>query len=326
MNKRASAVLAVLAAEAALRLVWLAGGRWGYTACDRRDLPPDPAGGCGADAVATVPFRAGWGALAVIAVLAALVVWARLRPGRAAAAGLWTAAAVVAVAAFPLHLLFEVPAAVAGRPSDWRDLTARTVLVVLAVLLAALAVAVGPQTARGRAAYHPVAGWARRCGHVAVVLPIVGWAVPHLLWLLDVGFGMSEVELAELQRDLSVPAAVAITVVPPLAGLLTLGLVQRWGQQFPGWMPVVGGRGVPRLLALVPATTVALALVVYGGLSFAELAGGTATWGEAADNWAVTGTLLVFVGWGVTLAATTAGYYLATRPEPVADVRERAAR
>ena len=137
LRRRAVAVLVFLAAEAALRLSWLAGSRWGYTACDRRDLPPDPGGGCGADRVTAVPFGAGWGALLAVVALAGLVGWAWWRPARAAATALWVTAAVAAVAAFPLHLFFEIPAALAGRPADLRDLLARVALVAGALLLPA---------------------------------------------------------------------------------------------------------------------------------------------------------------------------------------------
>jgi hypothetical protein len=34
---------------------------------------------------------------------------------------------------------------------------------------------------------------------------------------------------------------------------LALGLVRRWGEVWPRWMPVVGGRRVRQLAALVPA-------------------------------------------------------------------------
>ncbi|MEN3609560.1 hypothetical protein AAH979_08430 [Plantactinospora sp. ZYX-F-223] len=44
-----------------LRLSWAAGGRWGYTACDRTRSPEpaELADGCGAERLATLPFR-GW--------------------------------------------------------------------------------------------------------------------------------------------------------------------------------------------------------------------------------------------------------------------------
>ncbi|WP_433131341.1 hypothetical protein ACQPWW_10075 [Micromonospora sp. CA-240977] len=308
-----------LVGEATLRLFWIAGGRWAYTACDRTALV-DPAGGCGADHVETLPFWAGWGALAVGVALAAVVVCAVRYPGRAATIGSWLAAALLMVTAFPLHLVFEVPAALTGRPSDWRDLGARLALLAGGILFAGLANASGPRLGPVTPGYRPVPRWTRRWAYVAVALPVVGWALPHGLWVLGVPFGISEQALNDIDNDLSTLTGVAITVVPPVAGLLVLGLVQRWGQQFPRWMPGLGGRPVPRLLAVVPAGTVALTLVVYGVLSSAMFVGrllsGELSWSDVWDGWAVTATLLVFLGWGVSMGVTTVGYALSTRSRP----------
>ncbi|MGC4811113.1 hypothetical protein ACLQ29_11360 [Micromonospora sp. DT228] len=305
-----------LVGEGALRLFWIAGGRWAYTACDRTDLV-DPAGGCGADRVETLPFWAGWGPLAVGVVLALVVVGAVRFPGRAATTGSWLAAALLLVTAFPLHLLFEVPAALAGRPSDWRDLGARLALLAGGILFTGLANASGPRRGPVTPGYRPVPRWTRRWAYVAVTLPVVGWAVPHGLWVLGVPFGISERELHDINNTLSTTTGVAITVVPPLAGLLALGLVQRWGQHIPRWVPGLGGRAVPRLLAVAPAGAVALTLVTYGVLSsvvfVGRLVAGDLPWSDLLDGWAVTATLLVFLGWGVALGVTTAGYALTTR-------------
>lgn len=310
--------------EVALRLYWLAGGRWGYTACDRTALV-DPAGGCGADRVVTLPFWAGWGAVGVGVALAIIVGCAVPFRGRVVAAASWAASALLLVVAFPLHLLFEVPAALTGRPSDWRDLGARLALVAGGVLFAGLANASGPRRGPAPAGYQPVPRWARHWAYAAVALPVVGWAVPHGLWVLGVPFGISEQKLDEIQLDLSTETGLAITLVPPLAGLLALGLVQRWGQQFPRWVPGLGGRRVPRLLAVIPAGVVALALVTYGVLSVAvfadQLRTGDLPWSEVWEGWATSATLLVFLGWGVSLGVTTTGYALATRPRHPADVR-----
>ena len=317
LRRRAVAVMVFLAAEAAIRLSWLAGSRWGYTACDRRDLPPDPGGGCGADRVTAVPFGAGWGALLAVVALAGLVGWAWWRPARAAATALWVTAAVAAVAAFPLHLFFEISAALAGRPADLRDLLARVALVAGALLLARLALAVAPPRPARAAGYRPVPRWARRWAYAAAAAPVIGWAVPHGLWSLGVPFGIPAADLADIRHTMSPVMQVAITAVPPLAGLLALGLVQGWGQLFPRWIPVLGGRRVPPLLALVPAGGVALALVTYGGVSTAtvlrSLADGSTRWTDLAEGWAITGTLFVFTGWGVALGVTAVGYHLATR-------------
>ncbi|WP_433309135.1 hypothetical protein ACQP0U_19780 [Micromonospora sp. CA-269861] len=302
-------------AAVAQRLYWIAGGRWGYTACDRTDLV-DPAGGCGADQVVALPFWSGWGAVGV-GVALAMVLGCTVRfNGSWARSGSWAAAALLLVVAFPLHLVFEIPAALAGRPSDWRDLGARLALVAGGVLFAGLANASGPQSGPAAVGYRPVPRWTRRWAYVAVALPLVGWAVPHGLWVLGVPVGISERELNDIQRSLSTATGVAITLVPPLAGLLVLGLVQRWGQQFPRWVPGLHGRQVPRRLAVIPAGVVALTLVTYGVLSIAVLVGelltGDTRWSEVWDGWAVTATLLVFLGWGVSLAVTTTGYALAT--------------
>ncbi|WP_179266391.1 hypothetical protein [Asanoa hainanensis] len=252
------------------------------------------------------------------AALAVLVVCVVRFPGRWSVAGCWTAAALLLVLAFPLHLLFEVPAAMAGRPSDWRDLGARLALAIGGLLFAGLANARTPRRGPREAGYQLVPGWARRWAYTAVALPVFGWAVPHGLWVLGVPFGIPREQLDDIHRSLSTVTGVAITLVPPLAGLLVLGLTRRWGQQFPRWTPVLRGRPVPRLLAVIPAGVVALALVAYGVLSVVVLVGqvlsGDTPWSQVRDGWAVTATLLVFLGWGVAVGVTTIGYTLATRP------------
>ncbi|GGN73023.1 hypothetical protein GCM10010112_42020 [Actinoplanes lobatus] len=295
-----------------LRLYWIAGGRWGYTACERTDLGDHPAGGCGAEQVVTVPFGAGWGALGLCVALAVVIAYAdRWKP-----AVTWVAAAILLILAFPLHLLFEVPAGVAGHPTDWRDIGGRVALLAGGIAFAGLADAVGPPRGPAPTEFRQAPGWARHWAYVAVALPIVGWAVPHGLWVLGVPFGISEQELRGADGDLSTATGVAITVVPPLAGLLVLGLVQRWGQRFPRWVPGLGGRRVPRLLAVLPAGTVAITLVTYGVLSFGVFAGqvldGEQSWAQVRAGWATVATLLVFLGWGVAVGVTTAGYVVAT--------------
>lgn len=45
----------------------------------------------------------------------------------------------------------------------------------------------------------------------------------------------------------------ALSVVSLALGALTLGLVQRWGEVVPRWVPGIGGRRVPVAAAVVPA-------------------------------------------------------------------------
>ncbi|QVQ51079.1 hypothetical protein J4H86_19865 [Spiractinospora alimapuensis] len=52
-----------------------------------------------------------------------------------------------------------------------------------------------------------------------------------------------------------------LSVVSVGLGLLTLGLVHRWGERLPDWVPGVGRRSVPVRAAVVPAVTGALVLL-----------------------------------------------------------------
>lgn len=106
-------------------------------------------------------------------------------------------------------------------------------------------------------------------------------------------------------------------LAPSLGGLVTLGLAHRWGQVFPRWVPALGGRRVPRPLALVPGGIVATALTSYGLIGVTEMtrdmSRGATSWLSLGDNWAVVGTEVLFLVWGVTLGAATIGYHLVTR-------------
>lgn len=92
-------------------------------------------------------------------------------------------------------------------------------------------------------------------------------------------------------------------VDPP--GLLALGLVQRWGERIPGWVPLLGGRRVPVLLAVVPAS-IAAASITGAGIGFVRVVAS----GEVplAENWTTVGPELLWPLWGLALAAATVAY------------------
>ena len=98
--------------------------------------------------------------------------------------------------------------------------------------------------------------------------------------------------------------------------LLTLGLVQRWGEVFPRWIPFLAGKRVPPALAIVPASLVSI-LVTTAGLMFVRLTllgavGGVFTFIDEED-WAALAPELLWPLWGVALAAATLAYYYRRR-------------
>ncbi|GIG70849.1 hypothetical protein [Phytomonospora endophytica] len=311
---RRAAIVAAVATTVylALRVYWAAGGVLGLTVCapgesDRAAL----ASGCDAD-TAVLGFWPGWGAVG-LAALAVGVVAAAPRRGTVTEAGLWGATAAFVVVSFPGHLLFQIPAGLAGRATDWRDVVHRLAQLGLALLLARVAVASAKSRRCGhdrRQGTSPVARWARRSAYAACALPVLGFSVPHLLWVLGIPFGASEQTLTEIRTDLDPATAIALCAVPALGGFVSLGLGMRWGR-------VLFGRRIPRMLALVPGAVVSAALTAYGVIGIAlmtrDLSAGTATWTDLAREWSIFGTELVFLAWGLALSAATWGYHLAAR-------------
>jgi len=56
-------------------------------------------------------------------------------------------------------------------------------------------------------------------------------------------------------------AILGLTLLSEVVALLSLGLVRPWGEVFPSWMPLIGGRRVPPVGASVLAATGAVALM-----------------------------------------------------------------
>ncbi len=248
-----------------VRVYWALGGRWGYTACDRTAAPRP--GGCGAD-TAALPFWSGWGAVALCVALVVLSLSHR---------GLWVGCVALLVLAFPAHLLFEIPAALGGRPTDWRDIGHRVVLLAGGLLFLL-------------AATWPRPRLSRRWAQVAAVLPVVGFSTPHALWFLGVPLGIPDSMLAAVRVDLDVVTALALVLAPAVGGALTLTLLLPWGR---------------RWFVVVPAGVVAIALTAYGllgiGLMSTDLLSGATTVEDLGASWAVALTELVFLVWGVAL-------------------------
>lgn len=105
---------------------------------------------------------------------------------------------------------------------------------------------------------------------------MAAWAVPlcvlpSALWRLALVFGAFEGQAPPMgdswAERLYVPG---LSVVSVGLGLLTLGLVHRWGEVVPSWVPRLGGRTVPVRAAYLPAVTGAgllMALCAYAVLN-----------------------------------------------------------
>ena len=153
------------------------------------------------------------------------------------------------------------------------------------------------------------ARWGRIAVYVSMVVP-VSYAVTRYAWALGIPLGISEESLHQGQESGLWTSGLFLATFGVVGAVLTLGLIQRWGEVFPRWMIGLAGRRVPIALAVIPASIVAVPLMVGGiailsgwvQMSNAAVAGGQ-------NMGIVVGPTALFPVWAVSLVVATLGYY-----------------
>ncbi|MFB7609661.1 hypothetical protein [Streptomyces gardneri] len=162
-----------------------------------------------------------------------------------------------------------------------------------------------------RAAHAPVSGVSRRTRLLAYAVPFT--VLPSSLWRLpaafDAGIGIGE--------RLYV---VFLSVFSEAVAFTAIGLIARWGEVVPGWVPFVRGRRIPPAAVLVPAALGATALTLLWTVlsAFTEIMGTTIR-GDAlpkdfpseAGGWEAASYYVCYtplVLWGPLLAVLTVAY------------------
>ncbi len=107
------------------------------------------------------------------------------------------------------------------------------------------------------------ARWGRIAVYVAMVAPVF-YAFTRYAWALGIPLGMSEAHLRQGQASGTWISGLFLATFGLVGAVLMLGLVQRWGEVFPGWMIGLARRRVPIALAVIPASLAAVLLVVGG--------------------------------------------------------------
>jgi len=248
-----------------------------------------------------------------IAAIAALVLLARTRPVVGTALLLVVGAlGVIAVVQFGAGAL--VTSVLAAQVARLPQLIGTAVAVAAIggwIVVLVLPGADGRTPALGR--------WAlahRRPITIAAALCAVPYAVARLSWLTPWPLlGPDAETLAAWPEARLLGLMLGATMI--VGGVLTIGLISRWGRRFPAWVPVLGGHDVPTLLAVIPGATAAT-LMTAGGIDMVvELLSGDA---GALDP--VVGILVLpFWLWGPLLGLATWGYALARAEERADAVR-----
>ncbi|MFG3408969.1 hypothetical protein [Streptomyces sp. NPDC048142] len=156
----------------------------------------------------------------------------------------------------------------------------------------------------------PAPRWAVRAAQLITLI-----VLPTGLWRLAMVCGFPSGYTAAGFVPFDTPGAklwmLMLSVSCELLALLSLGLVRPWGETIPRWIPVVGGRPVRPLAAVVPAAAGALALtVIWAAMPL--------WWTYPHTDMTPAGRLLVgviyqpLVLWGPLLGAVTVSYYRRT--------------
>jgi hypothetical protein len=152
--------------------------------------------------------------------------------------------------------------------------------------------------------------WGTPVTIAAAIIPGI-YAVTRFAWAAGIPLGIEPAFLQQMRNTGLVYAGLGLASMALLGSLLTLGLIQRWGSVLPRWIPFLGGRRVPVLLAVIPAGFVSLVAIPAGAEMIRVLtvrgAGGIPIdWA----NWATIGPTLLWIPWGLLLGAATLAYYL----------------
>ncbi|MFD9405789.1 hypothetical protein ACFWBN_02030 [Streptomyces sp. NPDC059989] len=162
----------------------------------------------------------------------------------------------------------------------------------------------------------PVPRWAIR---LAKALPFV--VLPHCLWRLPFAFDFS-MGLVDPSAPpfpwWGAPYVIGLSVLTEALALLCTGLVSGWGEKVPDRVPVIGGRRVAPLAAIIPATLGGLGLIAlwntmplawFGVEGFHEVPFSN-TWWMLLARVCISPVML----WGPIVLALTYAYYRRRRP------------
>lgn len=143
----------------------------------------------------------------------------------------------------------------------------------------------------------------------AYAVPLV--TLPSGLWRIALVAGLP-VASDPVRTGWGVLYVLTLTAVTEALALLTLGLVQPWGEVVPRWIPLIGGRPVRPLAAVIPALLGAAVLfllsIVVGVVQTRSLTSGSLT-NSATQEVLLVACYAPLLAWAPLLAVSAIAYY-----------------
>ncbi|MFD3445957.1 hypothetical protein ACFDTO_15295 [Microbacteriaceae bacterium 4G12] len=161
--------------------------------------------------------------------------------------------------------------------------------------------------------------WGRLLTVIAALAP-VPYAITRFAWALNIPLGV-DAQFLKKFSEINPMAHMTDWLFGSLCiggGLLTIGLIQKWGEIFPSWFPFIGGRRVPIMLAVIPASIVAIAVAAAGVVFTFNILVVTLHLVPSDDLlssqiWGTEGPMIFWLPWGITLGLAAIAYYYRRR-------------
>ncbi|MBM0274415.1 NYN domain-containing protein [Micromonospora tarensis] len=150
--------------------------------------------------------------------------------------------------------------------------------------------------------------WGRWAVWVAFTIPCL-YAATRIAWAVGWPLGIPRDFYEENKHSGMFLGGLLIALMAIGGAVLTLGLVQRWGEIYPRWIWFKAGKRVPPLLAIIPATIVAVFIIPAGIMEIRM----DAIRGLKPEAWAMTWPAWLWPLWGFALGAATYAYHLRRR-------------
>jgi hypothetical protein len=153
--------------------------------------------------------------------------------------------------------------------------------------------------------------WGRPAAWTAFTIPLV-YCLTRWAWALGFSLGIDPGFYEQGKEEGLWMAGAGLATLGGLGAILTLGLIQKWGEIFPRWMIGLRGKRVPPMLAVVPATLVA-AMVTAAGVMYIRIV--IDRGGVTAETWPLELPETLWVVWGAALFVAAMAYHQRRRGE-----------
>jgi hypothetical protein len=98
-----------------------------------------------------------------------------------------------------------------------------------------------------------------------------------------------------------------------VGGILTLGLIQKWGVIFPRWCLFLAGKQIPIWFVMVPATMMSAIITITALKLSPQIISMMINGSITSENWGHFVPFLSWLPWGISLGIAILAYYLQRR-------------